>query len=143
MRTALLTALALLPALHAFGQTTTIDVPQGSGPFPTVGQINCLEEVGGRYCSATWECGGESGDLWGDMANNNGRRSLDTTSPVARSRDCTIEVDGAAEAVWFTAFTPGGVDAEPIGLSAVAKPPAPRCDVLSPIPKGVGHFSIG
>ena len=59
MRTAILTALALLPALHAFGQTTTVDVPQGSGPFPTVGQINCLEEVGGRYCSATWECGGE------------------------------------------------------------------------------------
>ena len=98
MRTAILTALALLPALHAFGQTTTTDVPQGSGAFPTVGQIRCMEEPGGRYCAATWACGDESGVLWGDLPNNDGRRALDVNSPVARDRSCTIEVDGAAEA---------------------------------------------
>ena len=124
MRTTILTALALLPALHAFGQTTTIEVPQGSGKFPTVGQINCLEDVGGRYCSATWTCGTDDGELWSDMANNDGRRALDADSPVARKRGCTIEVDGAAEAAWYTAYTPAGMDTAPIGLSAVANPPA-------------------
>ena len=94
MRTTILAALALLPALHAFGQTTTIKVPQGSGVFPTVGQINCLEDVGGRYCAASWECGDESGTLWGDMANHDGMRVLGVTSPVARRRGCAIEVDG-------------------------------------------------
>ena len=108
MRTAILTALALLPALHAFGQTTTIEVPQGSGAFPTVGQVRCMEEPGGSYCAATWACGDESGTLWGGLANNDDRRALDASSPVARRRGCTIEVDGAAEAAWFTAHTPGG-----------------------------------
>ena len=41
-------------AVHA---QTTMEVPQGSGVFPTIGQINCLEELGsGRFCAATYEC---------------------------------------------------------------------------------------
>ena len=124
MRTTILAALALFPALHAFGQTTTIEVPQGSGVFPTVGQINCLEDVGGRYCAASWECGDESGTLWGDMANHDGMRVLGVTSPVARRRGCAIEVDGAAEAAWFTAYAPDRGNAA-IGLSPVPNPPAP------------------
>ena len=39
-----------------FAQTTTIEVPQGTGVFPTIGQIKCLEELGsGRFCAATYE----------------------------------------------------------------------------------------
>ena len=57
MRTTATTLAAMLAvalaALPAFAQETTIKVPQGSGVFPTVGQVNCLEEmatVGNRPC---------------------------------------------------------------------------------------------
>ncbi len=114
-------------AAASLAEATTITVPQGSGVFPTIGQINCLEEAGGTYCAATYECAGgeESGELWGDMANHNGRRPLSVESPVARARECVIFVDGAAEATWFTAHTPAGRDGLVVGLSPTPnfKPP--------------------
>ena len=52
--------IAALAALAAFAwsagaQTTTMQVPQGSGNYPTIGQIECLEEEGNvaRRRSAT------------------------------------------------------------------------------------------
>ena len=81
---------------------TVIEVPQGSGVFPTVGQVDCLEEMGsGRFCAATYECADESGELWGDLVNYDGRRAIGLDSPVARERDCTITVDGKAAVRWF------------------------------------------
>ena len=127
MKKTLPTIAAALLALPAFGQTTTIEVPQGSGVFPTIGQINCLEEPGGRYCAPTWECGAESGELWGDLPNHDGRRALVVDSPVARRRSCVIEVDGEAEAVWFTAHTPERGDSAPFGLSPVPTRRRPLC----------------
>ena len=79
-----LAMLAVVLGASAFGQETAIQVPQGSGVFPTVGQVNCLEELGsGRLCAATYECSGESGRLWGDLANHDGRRAIGEDSPVA------------------------------------------------------------
>ena len=99
-------------------QTTTIEVPQGSGVLPTVGQVNCLEELGsGRLCAATYECSEGSGRLWGDMANHDGRRAIGKDSPVARGRDCTITVDGSAAVRWLTAYSPGGRTGELVGLT--------------------------
>ncbi len=111
----------------AFGveAETTFEVPQGSKDFPTIGQINCLEEIGGTYCSAEWTCGEESGELWGDMRNHDGTRSLTVESPVARGRSCFIEVDGLAEVVWFTAHTPAGQNGRVVGLTPVLNPRAP------------------
>ena len=102
-----------------YAQTTTIDVPQGSGVFPTIGQVNCLEESGsGRYCAATYECsGGVSGELWGDLANHDGRRAIGATSPVANGRDCVITVDGRAAVRWLTGYRPGGRAGELVGLT--------------------------
>ncbi len=117
--------IGVLLALPATAETTTIEVPQGSGVFPTIGQINCLEEIGGSYCAAMWACGDESGVLWGDMTNNNGRRALGVESPVARRRSCVVKVDGLAEAVWFTAHTPRGLGGQQVGLSPVPNPKAP------------------
>ena len=75
----------------AFAQETTIKVPQGSGVFPTVGQVNCLEELGsGRLCAATYACSGESGQLWGDLANKRWAASYRRRFPSgtgARLRD--------------------------------------------------------
>ena len=63
--TTLAAMLAAVLAAAAFAQETTIKVPQGSGVLPTIGQVNCLEELGsGRLCAATYECSGESGRLW-------------------------------------------------------------------------------
>ena len=114
----------LLPApLIAFAwlgyaQTTTIEVPQGSGVLPTVGQVNCLEELGsGRLCAATYECSEGSGRLWGDLANHDGRRAIGKDSPVARGRNCTITVDGRAAVRWLTAYSPGGRTGELVGLT--------------------------
>ena len=115
-------AMLTMLAMPALGQTTTIEVPQGSGAFPTVGQIKCLEDVGGRYCAATWTCGDESGVLWGDMANNDGRRPLGIDSPVARALGCTIEVDGEATVTWYRAFVP---EDAPVGMSPVMDAPRP------------------
>ena len=101
-----------------FAQETTIQVPQGSGVLPTIGQVNCLEELGsGRLCAATYDCSGESGRLWGDLANHNGRRAIGKDSPVARGRDCVITVDGRAAVRWLTAYSPGGRTGELVGLT--------------------------
>ena len=120
---------ALLLAATAFGSETVIDVPQGSGVFPTVGQVDCLEEMGsGRFCAATYECANESGDLWGDLANHDGRRAIGVDSPVARERDCTITVDGKAAVRWFTGFSPDGRNGALVGVTAKhdAEPPVMR-----------------
>ena len=102
-----------------YAQTTTIEVPQGSGVFPTIGQVNCLEEPGsGRYCAATYECsGGVSGELWGDLANHDGRRAIGATSPVANGRDCVVTVDGSAAVRWLTGYRPSGRAGELVGLT--------------------------
>ena len=141
MNTTTSRAIAMLTMLvmPALGQTTTIEVPQGSGAFPTVGQIKCLEDMGGRYCAATWACGDESGVLWGDLANNDGRRALGFDSPVSRGRSCSIEVDGAAEATWFTVFTPAR-DAVAIGLSPATNPKAAVIRRVVADPEGSGSF---
>lgn len=121
--------LALAAALtwQASAETTTMQVPQGSGTFPTIGQVECLEEEGsGRYCAATYECGnGSSGDLWGDMANHNGRRPIGADSPVSNQLDCTVEIDGKAAVQWFHGHRPTGRDGNVVGLSPVisAEPP--------------------
>lgn len=106
----------------AFAQETTIKVPQGSGVFPTVGQVNCIEELGsGRLCAATYECSGESGRLWGNLANHDGRRAIGEDSPVARGRDCTITIDGGAAVRWLTGYSPGGRNGELVGLTTSAE----------------------
>ena len=119
----------LLLCAPAFSNETTIEVPQGSGVFPTVGQLNCLEEAGsGRFCAATYECADESGDLWGDLANHDGRRAIGVESPVARERGCTITVDGKAAVRWFVGFSPDGRDGALVGVTANhdAEPPTMR-----------------
>ena len=116
--TTLAAMLAVLVGASAFAQETTIQVPQGSGVLPTIGQVNCLEELGsGRLCAATYDCSGESGRLWGDLANHNGRRAIGKDSPVARGRDCVITVDGRAAVRWLTAYSPGGRTGELVGLT--------------------------
>ena len=112
--------LAVSASPIAFAQTTTtIEVPQGSGVFPTIGQVNCLEELGsGRFCATSYECsGGESGELWGDLANHNGRRAIGADSPVANQRDCVITVDGRASARWLTGYRPAGRTGDLVGLT--------------------------
>lgn len=82
---------------------TRILVPGGSATFPTLGEVHCLEESGsGRYCAATWECGDDRGDLWGEM--DDGPRTVDPTSPVSTKTGCAIVVDGEASARWFTGY---------------------------------------
>ena len=117
-----LATLAVLLGESAFAQQTTIQVPQGSGVFPTVGQVNCLEDEGsGRYCRATYECsGGVSGALWDDMANHNGRQAIGATSPVARLRDCVVTVDGRAAVRWMTGYRPNGREGDLVGLTTSA-----------------------
>ena len=135
-------AAALLLAATAFGSETVIEVPQGSGVFPTVGQVDCLEEVGsGRFCAATYECADESGDLWGDLANHDGRRAIGVDSPVARERGCTITVDGKAAARWFVGFSPDGRNGELVGVTAKhdAEPPVIR-RVATASGEGSGSF---
>lgn len=133
-RKANVSKLLLIPLIAfawlGYAQTTTIEVPQGSGVFPTIGQINCLEESGsGRYCAATYECsGGVSGELWSDLANHDGRRAIGASSPVANGRDCVITVDGSAAVRWLTGYRPSGRTGELVGLttSAGALPPVQR-----------------
>ena len=118
---------SLLATLTAEASETVIEVPQGSGAFPTVGQVNCLEELGsGRLCAATYECADDEGELWGDMANHDGRRVLSADSPVARRRSCSISVDGRASVRWFTGFSPDGRDGELVGLT-------PKHDATPPV----------
>ena len=135
MQRAIIATLALAAAFtwQASAETTTMQVPQGSGTFPTIGQVECLEEMGsGRYCAATYECGnGSSGDLWGDMANHNGRRPIGADSPVSNQLDCTVEIDGKAAVQWFHGHRPTGREGDVVGLSPVvsAEPPTIRRDV--------------
>ena len=113
------TAMVIL-AVMASADETIAPVPQGSRAFPTLGQVNCMEEAGsGRLCATTYECqdGWYEGVLWGDMAFHNGRRSLGPDSPIARQRDCTITVDGKASVQWFAGFTPGGPDSAAVGVT--------------------------
>ena len=120
-----------------FAQTTTIEVPQGTGVFPTIGQIKCLEELGsGRFCAATYECSDDSGELWGDLANHNGRRAIGATSPVANQRDCVITVDGKASVRWLTGYRPEGRTGELVGLTTSA-------DALRPIVRTTGTTGSG
>ena len=121
--------IAALLSGTAFANETVIEVPQGSGVFPTVGQVDCLEEAGsGRWCAATWQCADDSGDMWGHMANHDGRRAVGVDSPVARGRGCSITVDGKAAVRWFTGFSPHGRDGELVGVTANhgAEPPVMR-----------------
>lgn len=121
---------SLLAAAGVAGANdTVIEVPQGSGVFPTVGQVDCLEELGsGRFCAATYECADDSGELWGDLANHDGRRAIGVDSPVARERDCSITVDGQAAVRWFTGFSPDGRNGALVGVTAKhdAEPPVVR-----------------
>lgn len=111
----------ILAAFHAQAQDTTITVPQGSGVFPTIGQVDCEEESGsGRFCAATYECSEGSGELWDDMANHNGRRPISSQSPVARQRDCVITVDGKAAVRWFVGYAPGGREGDVVGVTTSA-----------------------
>lgn len=122
-------AVVLLAFAQAVVEETTIEVPQGSGVFPTVGQVDCLEDMGsGRFCAATYECADDSGELWGDLANHDGRRAIGVDSPVARLRGCTIAVDGKAAVRWFTGFSPEGGDGALVGVTAKhdAEPPVVR-----------------
>ena len=120
-----------------FAETTTIEVPQGTGVFPTIGQIKCLEELGsGRLCAATYECSDDSGELWGDLANHNGRRAIGATSPVSNQRDCVITVDGRASARWLTGYRPEGRQGELVGLTTSA-------DALRPIVRTTGTTGTG
>ena len=120
-----------------FAETTTIEVPQGTGVFPTIGQIKCLEELGsGRFCAATYECSDNSGELWGDLANHNGRRAIGAASPVANQRDCVITVDGKASARWLTGYRPAGREGELVGLTTSA-------DALRPVVRTTGTTGTG
>ena len=115
-----------------FAETTTIKVPQGTGVFPTIGQVKCLEELGsGRFCAATYECADDSGELWGDLANHNGRRAIGATAPVANQRDCVITVDGKASVRWLTGYRPAGREGELVGLTTSA-------DALRPVVRTTG-----
>ena len=135
MRT--IAAIVVLLSGTAFANETTIEVPQGSGVFPTVGQVNCLEEAGsGRWCAAIYQCADDSGDMWGHMANHDGRRAVGVDSPVARGRGCSITVDGKAAARWFTGFSPDGRDGELVGVTA-------RHDAEPPVVQRVERFEIG
>ena len=120
MKTTMILAAMLLLALHVNAQNTTIEVPQGSSVFPTIGQVNCLEEIGsGLLCAATYECSdGETGQLWGDMANHNGRRVLNADSPVATRRGCIIDVNGKASVRWLAGYRPAGASGEMVGLTS-------------------------
>lgn len=64
-----------------------------SNVFPTVGQVDCMEPVNGRRCAATYECGDQTGALWGDMASNDGSQAINAASPVATGRSCVVAVD--------------------------------------------------
>ena len=120
-----------------FAETTTIKVPQGTGVFPTIGQVKCLEELGsGRFCAATYECADDSGELWGDFANHNGRRAIGATSPVANQRDCVITVDGKASVRWLTGYRPGGREGELVGLTTSA-------EALRPVVRTTGTTGTG
>ena len=108
-----------------------MEVPQGSPVFPTIGQVDCLEEVAsGRLCAAAFECAdGSSGELWGDMGNPDGRRTTSAGDDVALKRGCVVTVDGKAAVRWFSGFRPAGRTGPLLGVTAA--PPAKRPVVRS------------
>ena len=110
---------ALLLAVVVSAQETTMQVPQGSPVFPTIGQVDCLEEASsGRLCAATWACAdGTSGELWGDMGNPDGRRTTAADSDIAIKRGCVVTVDGAAAVRWFSGFRPAGRTGDLLGVT--------------------------
>ena len=114
-------AAAFLAVVSA-AQETTMEVPQGSPVFPTIGQVDCLEEASsGRLCAATYECAsGESGELWGDMGNPDGRRTTAADSDIALKRGCVVTVDGQAAVRWFSGFRPAGRTGALLGVTAGA-----------------------
>ena len=107
-----------------------MEVPQGSPVFPTIGQVDCLEEVAsGRLCAAAFECAdGSSGELWGDMGNPDGRRTTAPDADIALKRGCVVTVDGAAAVRWFSGFRPAGRTGPLLGVTAApaAKRPLVR-----------------
>ena len=140
----LLLILLVASAWLGYAQPTTIEVPQGSGVFPTIGQVNCLEEIGsGRLCAATYECSsGDAGALWGDLANHNGRRAIGATSPVATQRDCVVTVDGKAAVRWFSGYRPDGRTGEVVGLTASAEALRPVQRVQRPVGEDGGSLLV-
>ena len=99
-----------LAAVSVLAEETAIEVPQGTGQFPTIGQVACLEEAGGSLCAATYECAdGATGELWGDMETHDGRAGIGASSPVSAGRGCVIAVDGKASVKWFTGHSADGV----------------------------------
>lgn len=117
-------------SVFAAAQETTMEVPQGSPVFPTIGQVDCLEQASsGRLCAATYECAsGESGELWGDMGNPDGRRTTAADSDIALKRGCVVTVDGQAAVRWFSGFRPAGRTGPLLGVTAgpAAKRPVVR-----------------
>ena len=98
-----------LAAVSVLAEETAIEVPQGTGQFPTIGQVACLEESGGSLCAATYECAdGATGELWGDMETHDGRAGIGASSPVSTGRGCVIAVDGKASVKWFTGHSADG-----------------------------------
>ena len=99
-----------LAAVSVLAEETAIEVPQGTGQFPTIGQVACLEESGGSLCAATYECAdGATGELWGDMETHDGRAGIGASSPVSAGQGCVIAVDGKASVKWFTGHSADGV----------------------------------
>ena len=123
-------ALAAFLSVVSAAQETTIEVPQGSPVFPSIAQVDCLEEVAsGSLCAATWECAdGSSGELWGDMGNPDGRRTTSAGHDVAIKRGCVVTVDGRAAVRWFSGFRPAGRTGDLLGVTtmAAAKRPVVR-----------------
>lgn len=123
-------AFAAFLSIVSAAQETTIEVPQGSPVFPSIAQVDCLEEVAsGRLCAATWECAdGTSGELWGDMGNPDGRRTTSAGHDVAIKRGCVVTVDGRAAVRWFSGFRPAGRTGGLLGVTtmAAAKRPVVR-----------------
>ena len=108
--------------------------------FPTIGQVECLEEMGsGRLCAATYECAEESGDLWSDLANHDSRIAIGADSPVARARECSITVDGKAAVRWFTGVSPDGTEGALVGVTRTCR----RCRNSAPGPDGTEGALVG
>ena len=122
MRSALLW-FAVVWAVGSGARETTMAVPQGSPAFPSIGQVDCLEEVAsGRLCAATWTCAdGSSGALWGDMGNADGRRTSGADADIAIKRGCVVTVDGKAAVRWFSGFRPAGRTGPLVGVTAAPR----------------------
>ena len=133
MRSALL-VFAVVWAVGSGAQETTMVVPQGSPAFPSIGQVDCLEEVAsGRLCAASWACAdGSSGALWGDMGNPDGRRTSGADADIAIKRGCVVTVDGKAAVRWFSGFRPAGRTGPLVGVTAApgAMRPVVRTSVV-------------